>query len=443
MQFCSIDFIFYFFPLSIAVYMVAPFTWRNAVLVGSSLVFYYLTANGSLWQFGLLVGLIVVTYLLGLLIRNPKRKGVLYATLGVLAALLMFFKCYNGGKLLPPGFSFYLFQIAAYLIDVSRGKVQADGGLIEYGTQIVMFPKLLSGPISNPKKIQMETQKRKYRTRDFHEGLEELIIGLSMKVIIANRLGGLWSQAGIIGYQSISTPFAWMALIAYTLRLYFDFYGYSLMAIGIGKMIGFHLPRNFLEPYSAKTISDFYRRWHATLGAWFRDYVYIPLGGNRKGEGRTILNICIVWLLTGIWHGIGWNYLIWAAMICALILAEKFWYGMFLEETKVLGHIYVVFFILLSWAAFAIPDMTQLGMFFAKLFGFGGASLNLADFVTWGERYFGLIAVGILFATPLPGKIWEKIRRSSLLDVILFILFWFSVYFIATSAQDPFVYFQF
>lgn len=443
MQFNSLTFLFNFLPLFLAVYYIVPVKWRNFVLVVGSFVFYGLGCGGNFWWLKLLAGLILVTYLMGILLQRFRKGWLLGAELLVLFGCLMFFKRYDGGNLLPAGLSFYLFQMAAYLMDIYRMMIPAEGRFIRYAAQCSMFPKLMCGPLMEPAVLTEQVRKRQFQCSEFHRGLQELIAGLGMKVLLANRLGGLWSQAAVFGYESISVPFAWMALVAYALRLYFDFFGYSLMGIGVGRMLGFQLPENFLEPYSAKTVGDFYRRWHATLGRWFREYVYIPLGGNRKGMIRTLLNLGVVWLLTGIWHGNGGNYLIWAGFLCLMIILERLFLGKLLNRSRVICHIYLVLIILLSWVPFAIGDFSRMTVFLGRLFGVGGAGLNPRDFLLWGQRYLALLLAGVFFATPVPRRLWGKLRHYLLFDVLLLVLFWVSIYFIATAAQDPFLYFQY
>ena len=318
-----------------------------------------------------------------------------------------------------------------------------EHGLVRYSAQILMFPKLFSGPLMPPKELQRQAWGRGYLPREFSRGVEELIFGLALKVLLADRLGGLWNQAAVIGYESISTPFAWMALIAYAMRLYFDFWGYSLMAMGIGRMLGFELPENFCAPYAAKTVSDFYRRWHITLGAWFREYVYIPLGGSRCGMLRTVLNLAVVWLVTALWHGTGLNYLIWAGILFLLIVNEKLWLGKLMNRSHVVCHLYVVAAILLSWLPFAVGDFSQIICYLGRLFSFSGAALNPTDFLIWGGRYGLLLLAGAAMTTPLPVWSWHRIRGRKGTAVFLFVLFWAVIYMIATSSQDPFVYFQY
>lgn len=443
MQFNSIQFIFGFLPLFLAVYYIFPPKARNVVLILGSLAFYTFSSSGNYRPAVLLVLCTVLTFLAGLTLSRPSRGWLLAVYLLLMAALLTFFKVYAGGKHLPAGMSFYLFQMAAYLIDVYRLKFLPERNLLAFAGQMTMFPKLLSGPLMNPRQLQLQCKYITPSYDEFHEGLQELIVGLGLKVLLGNRLGGLWAQPAIIGYKSISTPAAWLALIGYAMQLYFDFYGYSMMAIGLGRMLGYSLPRNFNDPYAAKSVSEFYRRWHVTLGSWFREYVYFPLGGSRKGKLRTVLNLAVVWLLTGLWHGVGGNYLLWAGFLCLLIINEHLWMGKLLKKTHVIGRLYTAFVILLSWIPFAVGDWNQMLVFCGRLFGFCGEALNPRDFILWGRDYVGILAAGVVFATPLPRKIWEKVRYSTAADIVLFVLFWVVVYYIATAAQDPFLYFQF
>ncbi len=442
MQFNSIEFIFYFLPAFLAAYLLFPAKLRNTVLLIGSLVFYALASNGNYWWVAVLSACTLLCYVAGLTLEKSCKKVLLAVYLSVLALLLAFFKLYGGGRFLSAGMSFYMFQLAAYLIDVYRERLQPERNIIAFGSQITMFPKLLSGPLMAPAKLHGQGSK-KPDSQNIHDGIQLLILGLGLKVILANRLGGLWSQPAIVGYENISTPAAWMAIIAYTMQLYFDFYGYSLMAIGLGKMLGFDLPKNFDNPYASKTVSEFYRRWHMTLGLWFREYVYIPLGGNRGGTLKTILNLAVVWLFTGIWHGTGGNYLLWAAFLFVLIVCERLWLGKWLRKSRVLCHVYLVFVILLSWVPFAIGDWNQMVIFLGRLFGIGAAPVNARDYLMWGQNYFGMLIAGAILATPVPEKLWKKIRHSVAADVMLVVLFWVVIYFISTAAQDPFLYFDF
>lgn len=443
MQFNSIEFLFCFFPIFIVLYFVLPMKLRNTAMVVGSLIFYAISCNGNYWWIALLLCLTLFAYVVGHLLALNARKGLLSYALITFLGSLCFFKLYQGGRLLPVGISFYLFQLSAYLIDVYRGTCAAESNLMSFLSQILMFPKLLSGPMMNPAKLKHQAEHPIPTREQLHDGLQIFILGLALKVLLANRLGGLWNQTAGIGYENISPIFAWMVLLGYALQLYFDFYGYSLMAVGIGKMLGYDLPQNFLTPYASKTVSEFYRRWHASLGEWFRNYLYIPLGGNRRGGLRTIFNLAVVWLFTGLWHGIGGNYLIWAGFLFLLIVNERLWLGKIMKKTYVLCHVYVVFVILLSWVPFAVGDWNQMLVFLGRLFNCCGTTEIANDFILWGKDYFAILAAGVILTTPLPAWICKKVKKTVIADLILFVLFWVVVYFVSTAAQDPFMYFQY
>ena len=443
MQFNSIEFIFCFLPLFLLAYYIFPQSIRSAVVILGSLLFYALSSGGNYWWLGILIGITVLAFLAGRLLLKFRKKWLLAFFLTGLLGILTFFKLYNGGRHLPAGMSFYLFQIAAYLIDVYRLKFLPEKKLSSFCNQIFLFPKLLSGPLMNPNILRLQDKYACGSAENLHRGLQQFILGLSLKVLLANRMGSLWSQAAVVGYPHISTPFAWMTLVAYAMQLFYDFYGYSLMAMGIAKMLGYELPENFLDPYASKTVSEFYRRWHASLGAWFREYLYFPLGGSRKGSMRTIFNLAVVWLFTGLWHGVGGNYILWAAILLFFIVNERLWLGKLMNKSHVICHIYVVVAILLSWVPFAVGDSSQMLVFFGRLFGQCGAALNAKDYILWGSDYFGLLGAGVFLATPLPRWLCGKLKESWLADAVVLVLFWISVFYIATAAQDPFMYFQY
>ncbi len=442
MQFNSLEFLYGFLPLFLVVYYMVSQGLRPMILFAGSMVFYVLASGGNYWWAAILLGCTAISYLSGRILYKWKNACILAFFLLIFGGVLVFFKLYNGGRHLPAGMSFYLFQITAYLIDVYRGKVAGEKNVIRYANQIVMFPKLLSGPMVNPRELSSQMQKRPTR-ESVRSGVQLLILGLALKVVVANRLGGIWAQANVMGFASISSVYAWFALVSWAMQLYFDFYGYSLMAMGIGRMVGFYLPENFIDPYASKSVSEFYRRWHASLGAWFREYLYIPLGGNRKGIFRTLVNLAVVWLFTGLWHGVGGNYLLWAGILCFFVILERLWLRKFLERSHVLCHVYVVFVILLSWVPFAVGDWNQMLIFFGKLFGQVGGTINTMDFMPLISMYSGILLLGAFLATPIPRRIWTRIKESTLADVLLFALFWVVVYFISTAAQDPFLYFQY
>ena len=363
--------------------------------------------------------------------------------------------CHSGTQLklleltLPLGISFYTFQIVSYIIDVYRGKVKADHSVISLGAYLCMFPQLIAGPIVVYSDIRRELHERTITIHNLDDGLKTFILGLGFKVLLANRVGTLWNEVCTIGFESISTPLAWLGSLAYSMQLYFDFCGYSLMAIGLGKMLGFTIPENFHHPYLSRSVTDFWRRWHITLGAWFREYVYIPLGGNRKGRIRTIVNLGIVWLLTGFWHGAAWNFILWGVFIFLLEILEKNLLLPVLNHKSIaahiFSHIYMILYILVSWTIFAISDFNQLAMYLARMFPFFGMghTLNSYDFVKYLTDYGVLLICCILFCTAGPEKLYHRFKNKLGGIVIALIIFWYSVYYLAIGMNNPFLYFRF
>ena len=441
MQFTSVSFLFTFLPIFLILYYITDPRFKNGVLLAASAVYYGVAVQWQLMPMLVLLCITLLTYVAGIAIERKPLRWLFPVMMVTLACVMVFFKCVDGGKLFPVGMSFYLFQIAAYLVSVFQGKMGAEKNVVRYGVQVIMFPKVTSGPLCDPAELQKQTASRTVTQKDFHRGLQLLIIGMALKVLIANRIGSLWNQASVIGYESISPAFAWLSLIGYAMKLYFDFFGYSVMAMGIGRMLGFRLPRNFDDPYISKTVSEFYRRWHVSLGLWFRNNIYIPMGGNRKGTLMTIFNLLVVWLFTGLWHGVGGNYLLWAGILAFFIVMERLFLRRWLEKIPVLPHIYTIFVILISWVPFAIGDFGLMKIFLGRLFGVGGAAASSEEFIYWLKEYAGLLIPGVLIMTGIPGKLWYWIEDSWLADVICFVLFWFCVYFIATASQDPFMYF--
>lgn len=458
MLFNSLAFLFIFYPLVVLATDFVPKKGRNLVLFIASL-FFLLFASGSTLRspteflqgfltidFWMLVGSILVSYLLGLGIyyqTRPKAKKLLLI-LGILlsAAPLLIFKIRRN---MPLGLSFYTFQIISYLADVYQGKTKPEKSLIAYSVYMGMFLRLLQGPMIRYDQIEDSLHERKILKQKKFQGLQDIIIGLGMKVILSGQIGRLWTNILTIGADSIPTPLAWMGAVAYSLQLYFDFAGYSLMAIGMGRMLGLDLPDNFNYPYIARTMSDFWRRWHMTLGSWFRDYIYIPLGGNRKGTAKTIRNLLIVWLLTGFWHGFGWNFLLWGLMTFGLIVLERYVIGKQLEKWPVLAHIYMALVIPLMWMVFANTDFKVLLTYFGRLFGLNPLSEQPADTLKYLRTYGLWLLGGIVLATPGPGKLYVYIRRKLPIAIvpILLAILWISVYWIVKGQSDPFMYFHF
>ena len=470
MVFSSLEFIFIFMPVFFAVYFLLPGKLKNIWIFIGSVGFYTYGALDRPVYILLLLFCILLNYLLALGMEAfPKARkafliigllydfGVLFVfkyldfLLGNLNALIAAIWPLSGVQLplasltLPIGISFYTFQIVSYLADVYRGAVPAERSPVKVGAYLSMFPQLIAGPIVTYTSVSAQFDFRRHSLKRVNSGLMDFTVGLGLKVLLANQIGKLWTDVSTIGFESISTPLAWMGSFAYSMQLYFDFFGYSVMAIGLGKMMGFKLPQNFDHPYIAVSFTDFWRRWHKTLSGWFRDYVYIPLGGNRQGKGKMYRNLLIVWLLTGLWHGAAWNFVLWGLVTFVLIAIEKLGFGKFLEKHRAIGHLYMIFMIPLTWTVFAITDFRQLGIYFTRLFPFFGEGINVyaGDFLKYGKHYWILFAVCVLFSTTLPQRIYKKIKGSILCSVLLLAIFWGAVYCLYIGLDDPFLYFRF
>mgnify|MGYP003166649055 FL=1 len=471
MVFSSIAFIMYFMPVFFLVYYILPASYKNAWLFLASLGFYYYGVRGNPGYLLLMIMSVVVNFVAGKLIAAQKTKRarkawlvvgivydlgwlILFKYLGFLienlnalfGAMHVKVQLETWNLILPIGISFYTFQIISYLVDVYRRETKAEKSLISLGTYLCMFPQLIAGPIVNYHLIQEQLHKRKHSMEKVESGLKVFALGLAYKVLLANRVGHLWTEVTAIGYESISTPLAWMSIVAYSLQLYFDFYGYSLMAIGLGRMMGFDFPQNFNNPYMAVSMTDFWRRWHMTLGGWFREYVYIPLGGNLGGFAKTVRNMFVVWLLTGLWHGASWNFVLWGLLLFVLLFVEKAGLGKVLERHKALGHIYMILWIPLSWLVFVITDLSQLGIYLQKLFPFfgnAGTVLFQGDYLKYGKTYGIYLVLGILFATGVQEKLLKKNKNRLWVILLLLALFWASVYCMYLGMDDPFLYFRF
>ncbi len=415
MVFSSFVFLFRFLPVFLMIYFIAPEKFRNLVLFAGSIAFY---TYGEAAYVLLLLASVVINYLIGVEMNSQWARGsdisrrvLLFTALFYDFGMLFFFKYSGMTEKLPLGISFYTFQIAAYVMDVYWKKVPEERSFISLGTYLTMFPQLIAGPIVNYAEVNKSLRKRTVTFAEFEQGIRILIIGLGAKVIIADRIGMLWNSVQTIGFNSISTKLAWLGAIAYSMELYFDFSGYSMMAIGLGKMLGFQIPVNFRFPYISKSITEFWRRWHITLGRWFRDYVYIPLGGNRKGKGRTLFNLFVVWSLTALWHGADYNFLIWGGMLLGLMFIEKLFLYPYLEKSRVLSHLYLLLVVPVTWVAFAISDVHQLGIYLARMFPLVRIEtgvINPQDFMNYLQDYAGLLLIGAIFSTPLPARIYGR-----------------------------------
>lgn len=472
MVFSSLEFIFLFLPVFFLVYYLLSFKYKNIWLFIGSLLFYSYGVLSNPLYILLLIISILWNYFIGLQIAKStkNRRGWLAAGLAYNFGWLFLFKYSDFifeninvliGKLwpasgfalplsewvLPIGISFYTFQICSYLIDVYRQKVPAERSVLDLGVYICMFPQLIAGPIVTYSSVAKQLHFRRHSLALTESGLKEFVIGLGLKVLLANQISNLWSGVNGIGFESISTPLAWMGIFAYTFQIYFDFYGYSLMAIGLGRMLGFKLPRNFDYPYISATMTEFWRRWHITLGSWFREYVYIPLGGNRISVPRTILNLFTVWLLTGIWHGASWNFVLWGLVLFFFIFIEKLFLLKFIDRHRWFGHLYMLLLIPLSWLVFAVTDISQIGIYLGRLFPFlGGTPVNVFehDYIKYGQSFGVLLLICLIFSTPIPRRIFSVIRKNKYIEaLILLLIFAGSIYCLFIGLDDPFLYFRF
>lgn len=448
-------FIFRFVPCFILIYYIVPAAMRMWVLFFGSFLFY--TLGEPRWCL-VLLGATIFNYFLGKW-TSLQRKSFLILAAVFDAGLLMIFKILGltiSMDFLPIGISFYTFKMIAYQADLYTGKLKERPDFVTTASYFYFFPQLLQGPIMRPDNmyssaiwIDKDVSSRKERLgiylNNIEDGLKFFIMGMAMKVLIADHLAVLWKDLHTIGYESISTPLAWIGALAYSLDLYFDFWGYSLMAAGLGVALGFPFVQNFNHPYAAKGVRDFYRRWHMSLGTWFRDYIYIPLGGNRKGTFRGIINLLIVWVLTGIWHGITPNYIIWGLFLYVLILSEKYIISRSKTLFNIVSRLNVFVLIPVSWVVFAISDMERLTVYMTRLFPFFGISgyVNTSDYIKYSTLYWPYIVPGLLLLIPCVFDFCEKKRKHPIAVVVLFTLFWLCVFSTANTAGNPLMYLRF
>ena len=458
MIFSSLLFLFRFLPVFFIIYYLVPQRFKNVTLLIGSIIFY---AWGEPKFLVLIIVSILVNYLAGLLIAHfdkskSKLKTVTLAvavTYNLLALFVFkyidfFISNINGAlgtefKLfeltLPLGISFYTFQIMSYVIDLYNGKIKVEKSPVILGTYLSMFPQLIAGPIVVYSDVSEKLHERKVTLNQIEEGIATFILGLGSKVLVANNVGMLWDDIASIGYENIHAGTAWLGVIAFSLQIFFDFNGYSLMAIGLGKMLGFEFPKNFDFPYISRSLTEFWRRWHITLSTWFRDYVYIPLGGNRKGQVRTYVNLFIVWFLTGFWHGAGWNFIFWGLFFFVMLSVEKSGLKKFLDTHLMVSRVYSIVLIGLSWMIFAITDIKELGVYFSKLIAFG-IDNNAIYFV----RNYGIILiVGCVLSTPIFKGLYERNRKKPLGIILLCLILVTSVAYLTDATYNPFLYFRF
>ena len=469
MTFYSPEFIFIFLPCFVVLFALAHGYAKKALLFFGSLLFYWFASGRELLPVLVLFGIIFINYIIGLVIGLSGKQGQRVAlAVGFLldSFLLLSPKIYEIviGSLpekvalsivAPVGFSFYMFKNMSYLRQVYDGKAKAESSLVALGAYIALFSQVLSGPIQTYADFKRELEDGKVTLAGVNSGIYEFIIGLSLKILLADRIIRVWNAGlyGInsIGVDAISTPLAWLGFLSFPLYLYFEFYGYSLMSRGVGRMLGYETPDNFLFPYMSRSVGEFWRRWHMTLGDWFKENVYFPLGGNRRGMPRTLLNLTVVWALTGVWHalcfdGNGINFMLWAGFLLVFILLERVGVLKPIVENPVLSHIYLPVVILFSWALFNTNLLTleDLLTYLGRLFPFFGEVpeyINNEDILVHLKDVGAYMVVGIVFLTPLPRRIYEKISNIKPLSVLLMlVLFWLSVYFIFCEGANPMVY---
>ena len=466
MLFSSVPFLFYFLPAVMLCYFIAPKKLKNAVLLVFSLLFY---AWGEPRYVILMAFSILMGYVFGLLIEKYRgrraAKLLLAASVAVSVGLLGYFKytdffisnfnAVTGLSLpllkiaLPIGISFYTFQILSYTIDVYRGSAEARRNIVDFGAYVALFPQLIAGPIVRYTDIDAELTERKHSFELAAKGVERFVVGIGKKVLISNAFGELCSVFRASGEKSVL--FYWVYAAAFTLQIYFDFSGYSDMAIGLGRIFGFHFPENFDYPYISKSITEFWRRWHMSLGSWFRDYVYIPLGGNRVSKGRWFFNIFAVWMLTGFWHGADWQFIAWGLMYAVLLIIEKLFLKNALERLPaILGHFYVMFFVITGFVLFNAESIGAAVSDLRAMFGAGNLPFATGETLYYLRSYAVIFAVGILGATPLFKIISEKLQKGRaekafalLRPVLLCGVIILVTAYLVDGSFNPFLYFRF
>lgn len=461
MVFSSITFLFYFLPIVLAVYYIVPKKYKNIVLLVASFLFYF---YGEPKYVFVMMLLIACTYILGICMDRYRKYKTLFLILsiGINIGTLIYFKYTNflienvnlwlSRKIdfiyvvLPIGISFYVFQLVSYIIDVYKEDAKVQKNILKLATYISFFPQLIAGPIVRYKDIEKQLEDRTHTFSKFSLGVKRFIIGLGKKVLIANVLGELCSK--FLATNDTSMLFYWLYAIANMLQIYFDFSGYSDMAIGLGKMFGFEILENFNYPYIATSIRDFWKRWHISLSSWFRDYIYIPLGGNRVKKAKWIRNILIVWFLTGLWHGAAWNFIIWGLYFGILLIIEKVWLEKHLEKIpKVFSRTYTLIIVMVSFILFSGENINAIMQNMGGLIGINTSGIVSLESIYYLKSYFIVIVLGILSATPILKKVVSKINKQKLVNVLepicLLGMLVICTSYIVDSSFNPFLYFRF
>ena len=448
MLFSSIPFLYYFLPCVLILYHIVPKKWKNKALLLVSLVFY---AWGEPKFVFLMIGMVLFHYLAGILIgkygQTKKGKVVLWGTLAVGVSVLCFYKFSDVAW--PIGISFYTFQLISYIVDVYRGTAAVQKNLVNLGAYVTMFPQLIAGPIVRYVDIEKQLQERTHSFEMTLAGIQRFVIGLSKKILISNALGELCEIFKASDEKAV--VFFWLYAVSYTLQIYFDFSGYSDMAIGLGKIFGFNFLENFDYPYVSKSITEFWRRWHMSLGSWFRDYVYIPLGGNRVRKSRWYFNIFVVWALTGLWHGAAPNFLIWGLMFGVILVFEKHYLLKKLEKAHLWNHVYVLLLVMISFVIFNAADMKEAFSYIGGMFGIGNVPLMSRECAYYMRSYGVLIAGSIVGATPLVKNVVSRFTTTAygkklmpvLRPIVITGLVIVCTAYLIDSSFNPFLYFRF
>ncbi len=465
MVFSSILFMFIYLPVVLALYYIAPVRWRNAVLFVVNLVFY---GWGEPVYIVLMLFSITVNYFAGRMIEkhraeDKKARAFLIGNIVINLALLMFFKYFDLfaqtlsqipgvsiaplGLSLPIGISFYTFQTMSYPIDVYRGDADVQKNFVSFGTFVALFPQLIAGPIVRYKDVASQLDFRAGSVEQFSSGVRRFLVGAAKKVLIANNIGVLWDTFSAMPSGELTVLGAWIGIIGFSLQIYFDFSGYSDMAIGLGRMLGFEFLENFNYPYISQSVTEFWRRWHISLGTWFRDYVYIPLGGNRRGLKRQFLNILIVWALTGFWHGANWTFLLWGLYYAVFLVAEKAFLLRVLERIpRFVRHIYAVLVAVCGWVLFQLDSVREALGYYKAMFGGAAGGLYSRTDLYYLSGFATVLAVSVLACTPLGKKLWEKMPKKATgvaAPVLIVIVLVLVTAYLVDATYNPFLYFRF
>ena len=460
MLFSSITFLYYFLPILIILYLITPVKYKNITLLVFSLLFYF---YGEPKYFWVLLLSCFINFVAGLLIDKYRSKAKLILILAIIynVGQLIYFKytdffivninsIFNTNinllrVIMPIGISFFTFQTLSYVVDVYKKEVSASRNLLDFATYVSLFPQLVAGPIVRYKTVSNELVERKTSFDSFGKGVKRFIIGLAKKILLANVLGELCNE--LIGMSSMTFIGSWLNAVSFTLQIYFDFSGYSDMAIGLGLMFGFHFLENFNYPFISKSITDFWRRWHISLSSFFRDYVYIPLGGNRINSIKWFRNIFVVWFLTGFWHGAAWNFIIWGLYFAVLLLLEKKLWGKYLENTKIFKHIYTLFFVVISFVIFNSNSLNEVINSLKNMFCLNNLEFINKETIYYIRNYLVVIIIGIIASTPFIKTLFMKIKNNKLLDILeiiyYFVLLIVITSFLIDSSFNPFLYFRF